>query len=83
MQTRLKIEEREQERVQIWGKTKCKHIDDEFRRKVSGLLLRTILDRHNKKINAKYFYRMFEHASLKRLSEIYKQDMEANQEDFV
>jgi hypothetical protein len=34
-------------------------------------------------MTAKYFYRMFEHNSLERLSEIYKLDMESNQDDFV
>lgn len=42
-----------------------------------------IIAKHFKKLHAKYFYRMFEHSSLVGLSETYKRDMEANQDEFV
>jgi hypothetical protein len=79
----LKIEIKEEIRMQVWGETKIKSIDTEFRQKAIGILMNLILERHSKKMAAKYFYRMFEHSSLVRLSDTYKRDMEANQEDFV
>jgi|688.fasta_scaffold1069366_1 hypothetical protein len=69
--------------MQVWGETKIKSIDNEFRQKAIGTLINLILDRHSKKMAAKYFYRMFEHSSLVHLSYTYKRDMEANHDDFV
>lgn len=42
-----------------------------------------ILYRNSKKVSAKYFYRLLEHCSLAQLSETYKRDMAANQDEFV
>lgn len=80
---KLKAEEKEQERIRVWGETKVKNIDKEFRDEAIGLLMNQILSKHFKKLHAKYFYRMLEHSSLVGLSELYKRDMEANQDEFV
>ena len=36
---KLKTEEKEQERMRVWGETKVKTIDREFRDKAIGLLM--------------------------------------------
>ena len=80
---KLKSDEKEQERIRVWGETKVRNLDKDFRDKAIGLLMNQVLHKHFKKLHAKYFYRMLEHSSLVGLSELYKRDMEANQDEFV
>jgi tRNA G10 N-methylase Trm11 len=60
-----------------------KRIDDEHRAQAIPVLINMILDRHSKKMKAKYFYRLLEHRSLVNICETFKRDMEANQDEFV
>jgi len=45
--------------------------------------MRTLLDRHRSRIVTRCLNRWFEHSKLMRVHELYKEDMLANQEEFV
>ena len=53
------------------------------RSKAIGVCMRTLLDRHKARITSRCFSRWFEHSKLIQIHSLYKEDMLANQEEFV
>jgi len=72
----------------LWLDSRIKRISlksdqSKNRSKAIGLTMRTLLDRHRSRITTRCFNRWIEHSKLERINELYREDMLANQEEFV